>query len=128
MTLLFVVAGTRSTLTSEIEHSPRRANSTPGCEMPDRVVRFSPQFFERLDELLPADRSPEGAPSAADFLLYDLPRIRDQLAADFEGNTLAAEDDPVRVWVGSGVVVTNVALFAYIADDDSVEVIWLLIG
>jgi hypothetical protein len=96
--------------------------------MADRVVRFAPQFFERLDELLPAERSPTGAPSAADFLLYDLPRIRDQLAADFEGNTLPAEDTPLRVWVGSGVVVPNVALFAYVTDDDTVEVISLLIG
>ena len=96
--------------------------------MTDRVVRFAPHFFERLDELLPAERSPTGAPSAADFLLYDLPRIRDQLAADFEGNTLPAEDTPLRVWVGSGVVVPNVALFAYVTDDDTVEVISLLIG
>lgn len=96
--------------------------------MADRVVRFSPQFFERLDEFLPAERSPEGSPSAADFLLYDLPRIRDQLAVDFEGNTLPAEEDPVRVWVGSGVVVANVAVFAYVAEDDSVEVISILIG
>ncbi len=96
--------------------------------MTDRVVRFAPQFFERLDELLPAERSPEGEPSAADFLLHDLPRIRDQLAADFEGNTLPTEDDPLRVWVGSGVVVSNVALFAYIAGDDTVEVISLMIG
>lgn len=84
--------------------------------------------LERLDELLPAERSADGAPSATDFLLYDLPRIRDQLAADFEGNTLPAEDDPVRVWVGSGVVVAMVALFVYVADDDSIEVVSLLIG
>ena len=34
----------------------------------------------------------------------------------------------MRVWVGSGVVVSNVALFAYVTDDNSVEVISLLIG
>lgn len=123
-----VAAGIRSIPHSEIERLRKRASSTPSYAMADRVVRFATQFFDRLDELLPAERSPDGAPSAADFLLYDLPRIRDQLAADFEANTLPAEDDPVRVWVGSGVVVENVALFAYLADDDSVEVISLLIG
>jgi hypothetical protein len=88
----------------------------------------SPQFFDRLDELLPAERSPGGTPSTADFLLYDLPRIRDQLANSFEGNTLPADDEPVRVWVGCGVVVANVAVFAHVAGDDAVEVISLLIS
>jgi hypothetical protein len=96
--------------------------------MAERVVRFTPQFFDRLDELLPAERSPEGEPSTADFLLYDLPRIRDQLADNFEGNTLPADEEPVRVWVGSGVVVSNVAVFAHVAGDDAVEVISLLIS
>ena len=71
-TLLFVGSGTRSTPSSEIEHSPRRAISTPGCETPDRVVGILPQFLERLDELLSANRSPEGAPFAVGFLLHDL--------------------------------------------------------
>lgn len=113
---------------SEIVHLPRRVDSTLSCEMPDRIVRFAPQFFDRLDELLPAERSPDGAPSAADFLLYDLPRIRDQLASDFEGNTLPADETPLRVWVGSGVVVSNAAIFAYVDDENTVEVISLLIG
>ncbi len=41
--------------------------TSPTPAMTDRVVRFAPQFFERLDELLPPERSPEGEPSAADF-------------------------------------------------------------
>jgi hypothetical protein len=94
----------------------------------DRVVRFTAGFFERLDSLFPEERSPEGGPSATDFLLYELPRIRDQLAADFEGTTLPADEPPVRVWVGSGVLVRHLAVYGYIDDDGAVEVIWLLLG
>jgi hypothetical protein len=34
----------------------------------------------------------------------------------------------LRVWVGSGVVVSNVELFAHATDDNTVEVISLLTG
>jgi hypothetical protein len=90
--------------------------------MAERVVRFTPQFFERLDELLPAERSPEGAPSTADFLLYDLPRIRDQLADNFEGNTLPADEEPVRVWVGSGMVAERAR--GWLSDRQRQLVLW----
>lgn len=52
--------------------------------MPERQVRFTHSFFDQLDVLLPAERGADGSPSATDFLLYELPRIRDLLAADFE--------------------------------------------
>ncbi len=54
--------------------------------MSDRLVRFTQHFFDRPDELLPSSRGADGSPSATDFLLYDLPRIRDLLAADLDAN------------------------------------------
>jgi hypothetical protein len=48
--------------------------------VPDRTVRFTEQFFDRLDELLPEQRASDGTPSITDFLLLDLPAIRDRLA------------------------------------------------
>lgn len=66
--------------------------------MPDRVVRFTESFFVDLDSQLPDVRLSEGLPSRTDFLLHDLPRIRDRLSRDFEGNTLSAVGyEPVRI-------------------------------
>jgi hypothetical protein len=91
----------------------------------DRVVRFTAGFSECLDSLFPEERSPEGGPSATDFLLYELPR---PVGGDFEGTTLPADEPPVRVWVGSGIFVRHLAVYGYIDDHGAVEVIWLLIG
>ncbi len=92
--------------------------------MAERSVRFLPQFFDELDRQLPDDRGIDGSPSAADFLLYDLPSIRDLLASDFERYTLATLDTaPVRVFIGSGTLVRAVAIYAYLEDDDIVAVV-----
>jgi len=97
--------------------------------MPDRLVRFTQHFFDRLDELLPSSRGVDGSPSATDFLLYDLPRIRDLLAVDLEATTLAVEEVPgVRVLIAAGVLVRSVAVYAVLADDGAVDVIYLSIA
>lgn len=59
-----------------------------------RQVRVAPSFFGRLDELLPEDRSAEGAPSTADFLLHEVPPLIDLLAEDYESTTLAVDAVP----------------------------------
>jgi hypothetical protein len=92
--------------------------------VPDRVVRFTESFFEDLDRQLPGERSADGVPSRTDFLLHDVPRLRDRLAQDFEANTLAAlGNEPIRVMIGRGVLVPEVALYAYLVGDDTVLVI-----
>jgi hypothetical protein len=53
-----------------------------------RQVRFTEQFFDRLDRLLPAERGHDGTPIVTDFLLLELPAIRDDVAEDFEHRTL----------------------------------------
>lgn len=91
-----------------------------------REVRVSPSFFERLDELLPDERTPDGRPSATDFLLHELPSIIDLLATDYERVTLEVEEVPgVRVLVTAGRLVTRVAFYVALAPDDGVEVIYL---
>ena len=94
--------------------------------MPERQVRFTEQFFDRLDELLPTERSAVGAPSVTDFLLIDLPTVRDRLAADFERNTLDTGDPGTRVFIGSGVLVSRFAIFAAL-ESGIVEAFWLTI-
>lgn len=93
--------------------------------MPERIVRFSDQFFDRLDELLPVERGADGSPSVTDFLMLELPAIRDMLASDFERYTMVTEDPDVRVYVGSGVLFNAVAVFAAL-DEDSVEAFWVM--
>ncbi len=92
--------------------------------MPDRQVRFTEQFFDRLDLLLPGDRGADGAPSVTDFLLLDLPRVRDRLAADYEANTLPTDDPDVRVYVGAGVLVSRFAIFVAL-EADTIEAFWV---
>ena len=53
--------------------------------MTQRTVRFASSFFRALDAHFPEARSADGQPSATDFLVFDLPPVRDLLAADLEG-------------------------------------------
>ena len=52
-----------------------------------RQVRVTQPFFDRLDELLPEQRSAAGAPSSTDFLLHEIPAIIDLLADLYESST-----------------------------------------
>ncbi len=61
-----------------------------------------------------------------DFLVFDLPTLRDDLARDFEGRTLPTDDPDVRVYIGTGVLVRALAVFAAL-DDDAVEAFWITI-
>jgi hypothetical protein len=96
------------------------------ANVPEREVRFTEQFFDRLELLLPSERGADGTPSITDFLLIDLPRVRDQLATAYDERTLATGDPEVRVFVGSGILVANFALFVA-AEADIVELFWLTI-
>lgn len=90
------------------------------------MVRVAPSFFDRLDELLPSERSATGTPSTTDFLLHDLPPIIDRLAEDYECSTLAVPSLPgVRVLITAGALVPTVAVYTVVAADDAVEVIYL---
>lgn len=52
------------------------------ASVPERQVRFTEQFFDRLDTLLPSERGADGTPSVTDSVLLDLPAVRDRVAAD----------------------------------------------
>ncbi len=89
-----------------------------------RAVRFLPFFFDQLDDYLGDQRGEDGSPSATDFLLFDLPRVRDLLAADFEGCTLPVPPgNDVRIFSGVGGLVQGFCLFAELSKDDAVEVL-----
>ena len=91
-----------------------------------RQVRVSQTFFDRLDELLPEERSAEGFPSATDFLLHEIPAVIDRLAVAFEESTtpfVAGSD--IRVLITAGVFIDLMAVYAVIANDGAVEIIYL---
>lgn len=93
--------------------------------MPDRVVRFTEQFFDRLGTLLPEERGAEGRPSITDFLLLGLPAIRDRLATAYERVTMTTADPDVCVYVGVGILIARVAVFVALDVTGSVEAFWI---
>ena len=94
--------------------------------VPERKVRFTEQFFNRLDWLLPGERGADGTPSVTDFLLLDLPAVRDAFASDYEGSTFETNDRGVRVYIGIGALVGAFAVYAA-SDSDAVEAFWITI-
>lgn len=91
-----------------------------------RQVRVAPSFFDRLDELLPAERAASGTPSSTDFLLHELPPFIDALADDLEGSTFAVpESGGLRVLIAAGVLIERLTLYARLAPDNAVDIVWL---
>ena len=94
--------------------------------MTERLVRFTDQFFDRLGRLLPEERGADGTPSITDFLMLDLPFVRDELAQRYEERTLSTDDPDVRVYIGTGTLVRAFAVYATLADD-TVDAFWVSI-
>lgn len=128
-TPVWYTIGTMSIQPSESWSKRRRSGSPPPSVLrPDRLVQFLPQFFDELDGQLPDQLGSDGSPSAADFLLHELTPVGDLLASGFERNTLEVIGaEPLRVLIGSGTLIRVVAIYAYLADDDTVAVIGIKI-
>jgi hypothetical protein len=92
-----------------------------------REVRVRAEFFGELESKLKAfkDIGRLPVPSPNNFLLHELPRIIDQLAEDYEGNTRPLEEHPfVRMWLDQGRFCTLIGVFATLADHDgAVEIL-----
>ena len=91
-----------------------------------RVVRATPRFFEDLDRQLRAERGPNGEPSTNDFQVFELIRIVDRFAVDFdELPRLIRARDEYRVLVMSGTLVRGFSVIGQLASDGSVELVQL---
>ena len=86
----------------------------------ERRVRFTEGFFTRLEALLPEERDVDGTPSVTDFIVFEIPPLRDRLAEDADGATLPIDDPAVRVIVATGVLHSTIALHVHIAIDEVV--------
>ena len=91
-----------------------------------RVVRATPRFFEDLDRQLRAERGPNGEPSTNDFQVFELIRVVDRFAVDFdELPRLIPERDDYRVLVMSGTLVPGFSVIGQLASDRAVELVQL---
>ena len=94
---------------------------------PDRrVVRATPRIFEDLDRQLRVERGPNGEPSTNDFQVFELIRIVDRFAVDFdELPRMIPERDDYRVLVMSGTLVPGFSVIGQLATDGAVELMQL---
>jgi len=91
-----------------------------------RVVRATPRFFEDLDRQLRAERGPNGEPSTNDFQVFELIRIVDRFAVEFDDlPRLIAERDDYRILVMSGTLLAGFSVIGQLAADGAVELVQL---
>ena len=90
----------------------------------DRRVRFTEDFFDRLEGLLPEERGADGTPSVTDFIAFELPPIRDRLAQDALGATVPTLLPDVRACIGTGVMFSAFVVYVRV-DEHEVEAFWV---
>jgi hypothetical protein len=97
-------------------------------EQPRRIVRTTPRFFADLDRQLPAERGEDGTPSRGDFQAYELLRIVDAFATEFDGMLQPIPGRPdYRVLILAGLIVPRVSVTGQLRVDGSVELLELLL-
>jgi hypothetical protein len=91
-----------------------------------RVVRATARFFNDLDRQLPAERGPNGEPSANDFQVLDLLRIVEEFATRWDElpELLHGRSD-YRILLATGNVVARFAVIAQLATDGAIELVQL---
>ncbi|MCB0995613.1 MAG: hypothetical protein R2699_12495 [Acidimicrobiales bacterium] len=94
---------------------------------PDRrTVRTTQQFFEDLDRQLPAERGPNGEPSVHDFQVYELLRIVEQFAVEWDTLAELIPGRPdYRIVLAAGLLVPRIAVAGQLAPDGAIELIRL---
>jgi hypothetical protein len=91
-----------------------------------RTVRTTQQFFEDLDRQLPPERGPHGEPSAHDFQVYELLRVVEQFATEFDSMAaLIPGRQDYRILITSGLLVPRFAVIGQLATDGGVELVRL---
>jgi hypothetical protein len=89
-----------------------------------RSVRVADSFFAALDDQLGPDRSAAGAPSATDFLVFELPPVVERFATDFDGLPEVIEGFPgARLLIASGILVRGMVVYGLLVDNDSIELV-----
>lgn len=93
-----------------------------------RVVRVSAGFFDQLDALLGSERGPSGEPSAADFVVIELPAVVERFATDFDGLPEIINGAPAgRVLIAAGLLVQAFAVYGIFMTDGAIELVGITI-
>lgn len=93
-----------------------------------RVVRVSAGFFDQLDALLGSERGASGEPSAADFVVIELPAVVERFATDFDGLPEIISGAPAgRVLIAAGLLVRAFAVYGILMTDGAIEVVGITI-
>jgi hypothetical protein len=83
-------------------------------------------LYEDLDRYLGPERGPNGEPSTADFLRFDLLPLIDVIAEEFDNLPVALPGHPdYRVLITAGRLVARVSIMGMLTADGSVELIQL---
>ena len=91
-----------------------------------RRVRATPDFFGDLDRQLGAERGPNGEPSRADFQAFELLRIVERFAVDWDQLAQPVPGRPdYRVLIAAGVLVRAIAVVGQLAADGAIELVRL---
>jgi hypothetical protein len=91
-----------------------------------REVRVTDDFFDDLDRQLGNERGPNGEPSTTDFLTMEMPAIVERFALEFDLLPVAYPDESLaRVAVGTGLLVSALAVYGFELADGSVELVGL---
>lgn len=89
-----------------------------------RRIRVAEALFDQLDDLLPADRGPDGEPSVTDLLVIDLPAVVDRFATDFDALPEIIEGLPTaRMLITTGRLVSRFVVFGVEAQDGAIDLI-----
>jgi hypothetical protein len=88
-----------------------------------RRVRVSSIVFDSIDEALPAERGPNGEPSAGDFVANELPSIVERFAVDFDELHEVDGLSGTRELIAAGTYVRAFAAYGMLQTDDTVELI-----
>lgn len=91
--------------------------------MTDRPVRVRSSFYRDVQSLRP-ERGPNGEPSAADFLAFDLPEIIAEFATNWDKLPRHLPDHPFyRELVGHGLTVYAYQAVGQLGPDEAVELV-----
>jgi hypothetical protein len=84
------------------------------------------EAFEQLDELLRAERGPNGQPSATDVIVLELPAIVERFATGFDDLPEIVEGVPAgRMLIAAGMLVRAIAVFGLLTSDNTIDLIGL---
>lgn len=89
-----------------------------------RAVRISSSFFDDLNAQLPHERGPNGEPSVHDFQVYELLRVVDRIATEWDdlAELIAGRAD-YRILTAAGILVPVFSVVAQLTSDGAIELV-----